>query len=64
MAPGVDVAKPSRSASSRATVLLPAPAGPSMATIIGLTASELEHLEEPGEAYCDALGVFDLDALA
>src|SRR5436190_3964225 len=47
----------SRSASRFATVLLPAPAGPSMATITPESppAHRVEEVEKPGKAYSDGL---------
>src|SRR5215218_3577291 len=53
----------------RATVLLPAPAGPSIATIIDPPACSpdrdgIEHREEVGEAYPHALGALDAHTFA
>src|SRR6266540_3428260 len=68
MAPVSRYRKPRRPARLRATVLLPAPAGPSMATIIRPPACSpdrdgLEHREEVGEAYPHAFGALDAYSL-
>src|SRR5512146_1291899 len=51
MAPVSTIANPSRAATSREAVDLPAPAGPSIATMTGRALTSLpEHLPERGEA--------------
>src|ERR671925_141301 len=61
---------PSRSARRRATVLLPAPAGPSIPTIMAASSSisadadGVQHVEEVGEADGDRLGALDAHPFA